>query len=90
MASPIFSSIRFNLHYLFILAALSTTTSDWSDSQSTLAPPKFTQQLEDVEVKATQPLRLDVTVEGDPLPEVRWYRDNVLLKNGTNIKVQWT
>ena len=75
-------------HHCSFSTALSTTTSDWSDSQTTLTPPKFTQQLEEAEVKAGQPLRLDVTVEGDPVPEVRWYKDNVLLKNGPNIKVR--
>ncbi|EYB87861.1 hypothetical protein Y032_0256g374 [Ancylostoma ceylanicum] len=42
--------------------------------------PVFTSELKATEVKETETVRLSVSVEGSPQPQVAWYKDNVKIE----------
>ncbi|XP_006867904.1 PREDICTED: striated muscle preferentially expressed protein kinase [Chrysochloris asiatica] len=47
--------------------------------------PRFESIMEDVEVGAGETARLAVVVEGKPLPDVMWYKDEVLLAESSHV-----
>ena len=46
------------------------------------AQPKFTEELEDIEVLVGQPAKLQCRVEGDPKPDIEWFVDGDKIKKG--------
>ena len=51
-------------------------------------PPEFTKELADVEIPDGSPVRFEVRVQGCPIPEVEWFKDQKALKPGVRFEVQ--
>ncbi|XP_074169907.1 striated muscle preferentially expressed protein kinase isoform X6 [Rhinolophus sinicus] len=47
--------------------------------------PRFESIMEDVEVEAGETARFAVVVEGKPLPDIMWYKDEVLLTESSHV-----
>lgn len=51
------------------------------------SPPMFTKFLNNCRVREGQPAKFDVTLNGSPKPEIRWYRNGQQLNNGQETKI---
>lgn len=47
--------------------------------------PKFLKPFENQSVTVGQPLKLSAEVTGFPAPEIKWYKDGLLLRPSANI-----
>ena len=55
-----------------------------------ISPPKFTQLLRDVTTYAGQRVCLQCRVQGHPLPQVQWFRDNKPIESSMDYQVHFT
>ena len=52
------------------------------------APPRFVTLMNDVSTPAGRPVRFEVTVSGQPLPQVAWFRDGQPIQNSRDFQVK--
>ena len=60
-----------------------------NDAVKTIAP-YFVEQLKDIKINEGQDVCFKCRVCGQPEPDVRWYKDGVLIEETNNIKVRST
>ncbi|CAG0879560.1 unnamed protein product [Cyprideis torosa] len=51
------------------------------------APPRFKKKTSDVACMTDAPMKYNVEVEGNPAPEIKWYKDGQLIMESERVKV---
>lgn len=51
-------------------------------------PPRFMKKMNDMSMMAEEKFTIDVEVEGNPKPELKWYKDGVLIVSSERIKFE--
>ena len=58
-----------------------------ASASSEVVPPKFTQLLKDMEAHEGDKVRFDCRVIGQPMPDIKWFRDHNEIHQSNDFQV---